>query len=184
MPYNMIFSEFPELETERLLLRKLTEEDSEALYKIMSKEEVMVYYGMYALVEEEQAQIMINNLNCGFESSKSIRWALELKEESTLIGTCGYHNWNKGYARSEMGYELSPDYWGKGYMTEALEAILCYGFNYMELNRVEALVYPENSASKRLLEGLGFMEEGILREYAYFRDVYQDLVMFSLIREK
>lgn len=99
------------------------------------------------------------------------------------MGTCGYHNWNRKHAKAEIGYELSIQSWGKGLMSEALKEMIAYGFESMNLNRIEAVVYPENGASIRTLEKQGFKKEGLLEEYAFFRDVYQDLLMFSLLKK-
>lgn len=179
---NIIFSEFPILETNRLILRQIINEDSLNIYERFSEEEVTKYYGMFPMQAITQAERIINNFNKGFENSISIRWGIQLKHNNLLIGTCGYHNWNKYASRAEVGYELSKDYWGKGYMREALTSIISYGFHFMNLNRIEALVYPENTDSHSLLMKSGFLKEGILREYAFFRDIHQDLVMYSLLK--
>lgn len=176
--------EFPEIETERLILRAIMPEDVESIFDIFSKEEIMKYYGMYPIETTEQAEKLIHNLNCCFEKNIGIRWAIVLKKDNKLIGTCGYHNWNKPHSRAEIGYELSDDYWGQGFMKEVLKAVIPFGFDNMDLNRIEALVYPENTSSNMLLKKIGFEKEGLLKEYTYFRDKYQDLIMFSLLKKK
>ena len=175
---------FPVIETERLLLRQLTFKDLQDVYEVFSKEEIMKYYGIFPLEDIEEVEELIVDFNRGFEKNTSIRWGIELKSSKKIIGTIGYHNFNNRFLRAEMGYELSNKYWHKGYMKEAINAVLYFGFNHMNLNRVEALIYPENIVSRSLLKTLSFREEGLLREYAYFRGQYEDLIMYSLLRRE
>jgi len=178
------FNLFPELESERLMLRQLIRKDIGALYKIYSSEAVMKYYGMFPLEEYHQVERLVLTFQKGFEERRTIRWGIVLKETGELIGTCGYHNMQPRNYRAEIGYEIREDHWNKGYATEAIRELLNFGYEQLGLNRVEALVYPENLASHRALEKLGFNQEGVLRDYAYFRNVFQDLVMHSLLKRE
>ncbi len=173
--------EFPIIETKRLILRSLHATDCHAMLDIFSKESVMQYYGMYPIRTLENAINLINALQNTFYEDRGIRWAMVLKEGNRMIGTCGFHNLSLVQRRSEMGYELNDDYWGLGYAKEAIEAMRDYGTAKLNLHRIEALVYPENEASQGVLERLGFVREGLLRGYAYFRNTYQDLYMYSWI---
>ena len=172
---------FPVIETDRLILREIKANDRIELFKIFSSEAVMKYYGMFPYNSIEEADILISRFSKAFDENKSIRWGIELKSEKVLIGTCGFHNWNKTHRRVEIGYELYNKYWRKGYITEAISEILKFGFEAMEVNRIEALVYPENIPSQISLEKLNFSKEGILKEYCIFRDKKQDLIMYSLL---
>ena len=183
MTYNNNTLIFPIIETERLLLRSIEMEDTISIFHIFSNEEVMKYYGQFPMKFIEEAENLIKMFNENFQNGKGIRWGILLKEENRIIGTCGYHNWNKRHLRAEIGYELSMDSWGRGYMKEALKAIIDYGYEAMDLNRIEAVVYPENKASIKSLINLGFNKEGLLQEYAFFRNTYQDLIMFSLLKK-
>jgi ribosomal-protein-alanine N-acetyltransferase len=173
---------FPVLETDRLVLRKIESTDREALYKIFSSDKIMEHYGMFPYKDMSEVDILISNFSKAFEEQKSIRWAIELKEKRIVIGTCGFHNWNKKHLRAEVGYELNENYWRKGYIFEAITKLLEYAFYDLNINRVEALVYPENVASHLSLEKLGFQKEGLLKEYCIFRDKKQDLIMYSLLK--
>lgn len=175
---------FPILETERLILRQLKIEDAKDLYSYFSDEEVMKYYGMYPIENLMQAENIINNLNKSFEDSNGFRWAITIKGSDRVIGTLGFHNWSKRHFRAEIGYELSKDYWGCGYMREALNRVLIYGFYTLKLERIEGLVYPENLASQKSLEKIGFKREGMLKHYAYFREQFQDLLMYALLKDE
>lgn len=175
---------FPVLETERLKLTKIEPFFLEAFYDIFSREEVMEKYGMFPITELKDAAWFIDRFNESFKGKRSIRWGLILKSENKLIGTCGFHGFNELSSRAEIGYELNDTYWHKGYMSEALDAIIEWGFTAFELNRIEALIYPDNPSSERIASRHGFKFEGCLRQYAYFRNVYQDLNMFSLLKQE
>lgn len=178
-----IFTEFPVIKTERLTLRNLRQDDTEKIFGIFSNPKVMQYYGKFPMKERSEAQELINRFYMAFESNEAIRWGIEVNGSKELIGTCGFHNWRKIHKRAEIGYELNEEAWDFGYMKEAVSAIIRYGFHELELNRIEAIVYPENTSSEELLKKLGFGFEGLLREYAYFREKYQDLNMFSFLKK-
>ncbi len=178
------FDYFPVIETDRLLMRELELKDIGALYKIFSSEHVMEYYGMFPLEEYHQVERLVLTFKNGFDEKRSIRWGITLKETGELIGTCGFHNMQLRNSRAEIGYEIAEEEWNKGYVTEAIKAMIEFGFGVMALNRIEALVYPDNIASNRALEKIGFKEEGLLREYAFFREQFQDLLMHSILKNE
>lgn len=182
MEKQNILAEFPVIETKRLKLRLMASKDAEDVFSIFSSEDVTKYYGMYPMKDISEAEVLIEKFKKSFESFNSIRWGIELKDCNKIIGTCGYHNWNKRHFRAEVGYELNNKFWGNGYAKEAVLAIIEYGFNKMSLERIEAVVYPENIVSENMLKKMNFVYEGYLRKYAYFRDKFQDLNMFSLIK--
>jgi len=145
-------NEFQSLETERLILRPLTNLDLEFVFRHFSDPDV----NRFLLDEEpvttrEQAQAIIDFYSTP-EGKLYNRWAIVRNTDRRAIGTCGFHQWQSVHHRAEIGYDLEKASWKQGIMTEALRVMLQYGFEYMELNRVEALVYPENEASVRLLE--------------------------------
>lgn len=129
-----------------------------------------------------EAEDLILKFHKAFSEQKSIRWGIELREINRIIGTCGFHCWNKNHFRAEVGYELGEAFWNKGYATEAISSILIYGFEFMDLKRIEAIVYPENNPSEKLLLNLGFEHEGLLKKYANFRDRQQDLNIFAILK--
>ncbi|OOM76967.1 putative ribosomal N-acetyltransferase YdaF [Clostridium puniceum] len=176
------FNEFPVIETERLKLRSMTSKDSQNVFGILSSEIVTKYYGIYPMKDISEAEILIEKFDQSFNAGNAIRWGIELKKFNKIIGTCGYHNWSKRHFRAEIGYEVNSSFWGNGYAKEAISSIIHYGFNKMNLERIEAVVYPENKASENMLKKMNFVYEGYLRKYVYFRDKHQDLNMFSLIK--
>ncbi len=175
--------QFPELSTERLILRKMTRRDAKSLFQFWSDHEVTKYMNMSSFKNMEQTLYMIDFLNNLFKNKEGIRWGIVRKEDNALIGTCGFNTWIKRSSRGEIGYELGREYWGKGYATEALKEVLKFGFEETRLNRAEAFVVPEASRSIRVLEKLGFKKEGTLREYGYWNDRYWNEHIYSLLRK-
>ncbi|MCM3129460.1 MULTISPECIES: GNAT family protein [unclassified Paenibacillus] len=175
----------PELKTERLLLRKLTRTDSKEIYTIWSDPKVTTYMNIAAMHSVQEAEDMIDLLDQASKTEDGFRWAIILRESGAVIGSCGYNYWQlQGAFRGEIGYELASSHWRKGYMTEALQAVLQYGFETMGLNRIEALVDPRNTASQQLLHALSFQCEGLLRQLHYTSTGYKDMQMHSILFEE
>ncbi|MGG6310822.1 GNAT family N-acetyltransferase [Paenibacillus macerans] len=176
---------FPQLETERFILRKLTSDDAEDLFRYFSNDEVTKYYDLERLVELKQAEELIQNWNSRYLERRGFRWAITVKSESDrVIGTCGFHNWSQGHYKAEVGYELNPDYWRQGVMTEVLQEIMRFGFEDLGLNRIEAYIDPDNIRSRYLLEKTGFHEEGYLKECFFEKDQFVDAVLFALLKKQ
>lgn len=182
MSIDTVFASFPVLETDRFYLREIREEDSGDVFKFFSDADVMEYYDIEPMKSLDQASTLIKRFTERFSNTLGIRWGIARKEDDKLIGTCGFHNWNKRYNRIEIGYELSKEYWNQGVMSEVLPKLISFGFENLELNRIEALVMPGNKPSLKLLNKFGFSEEGLLHEYALFKGKYTDLVMLSLLK--
>lgn len=172
---------YPILETERLLLRQLTLLDTKDLFEYFSLDEVMEYYDLETFKTLEDAENVIQLFNKEFEEGKGFRWAIELKSEKKVIGTCGYHNWHKEHFKAEIGYELNPKFWKKSYMKEAILPILIFGLETMKLHRVEAFIDPANISSEKLLLSLGFNEEGTMRDFFFEKGKFVDAKIFGLI---
>ncbi|MBM7702833.1 GNAT family N-acetyltransferase [Metabacillus iocasae] len=175
---------FPILETKRLQLRELTLDDVDTLYDYFSNHDVTRYYGMSAFTGIYQAENLITHFEQMARDQKGIRWGIMLKEENELIGTIGFHSKSSLHKRAEVGYELHPAHWEQGYASEALDAVMIYGFAHWQLNRIGAVVFVENEASHRLLQKKGFQREGILREYMVQDDITHDAVSYSLLKKE
>ena len=178
------FEKFPVLETKRLLLRELNIDDAENIYQYLSDSDVIRYLeGNTDTLEE--AMGYITWCRNTFKEKTDIRWGIELKENSKLIGDCGFGHIDEPKRPTELGYMLSKKYWNQGYMSEALGAILYYGFYKLDLHRVQAWTHPENEASGHLLSKYNFVKEGFLREYVYIwhKGVYIDVDMYSLLEK-
>ena len=172
---------FPQLETERLVLREITYDDTEAIFSCFSNDEVTRYYGQDPLVTVEQARGMVAFFAKSFEEKKGMRWGIERKGEKGLIGTLGFNAWSPKHRRAEIGYEILPDYWKKGYMSEAAAEILSYGSETLGLTRIGAIVFIENAGSNNLLLKLGFQREGVLHKYMYQNGKAYDTYVYSFL---
>ena len=177
-----VFDYFPVLETPRLILRRITEADAADLFAVFSDDAVTEHYDLYTFEELEEAYDLVEYFDESYQVERQVRWGIERREDGRLLGTCGFVALYEH--RGEIGYELGRAYWRQGYMREALAALLAYAFTEMEINRIEAMTVPANAGSAALLRSLGFTEEGILREYDYFKEEYQDLRCFSLLRRE
>jgi [ribosomal protein S5]-alanine N-acetyltransferase len=174
---------FPVLETKRLVLRKITKEDAKSILTYLSDEEVMKYYGLEPFKSINDALDEISWYQSIQSNQTGIRWGITLKEHGVVIGSCGFHNFVSQHFRTEIGFELSKEHWGKGIAVEAIEAIISYGFENMSFHRVEALIEPPNLSSQRLVEKMGFIREGLLRNYEFTCGKFDDLFMYSLLKQ-
>jgi [ribosomal protein S5]-alanine N-acetyltransferase len=175
--------ESPTLRTDRLVLRPLRETDAEALFAIFSDERVMRYWSTPPWTSREPAQDMIA-ADLAQTTRDHLRLGIELVESGLLLGTCSLFSINYTCRRAEVGYGLGSFAWGQGYMHEALQSLLEFGFGELDLNRIEADIDPRNSASARTLERLGFTKEGYLRERWIVGDEVSDTALYGLLRRE
>jgi [ribosomal protein S5]-alanine N-acetyltransferase len=176
---------FTVLETERLVLRRITMRDASALFAIFSDQQVMQFYDCEPLSNIDEMKNLIQRFSEWFEKQNGFRWGIELKTEpGTIVGTCGLFSWHKPSRTASLGYELAPKYWRRGIMSEAVCALLFYGFNDLLLNRIRATVTTGNIASARLLEQLSFQKEGLLRQAQFLNGKFDDLFVYALLREE
>lgn len=172
---------FPTLSTPRLHLRKIVPADADALFAIHSDAETMRWYGVDPIIEMGEADKLAELFASWFTAGTGFRWGLERREDGRLIGTCGLFRWNKSWRNCVIGYELARDYHGQGYMREALVSVLDFGFDQMQLHRVQAETHPDNAASIGLATRLGFQFEGVHREQAFWLGSFHDLNCYSLL---
>jgi [ribosomal protein S5]-alanine N-acetyltransferase len=176
------FGVFPQLETERLILREVRPGDADDIFRIFADPEVIRYWGAAPMGSIEEAHGKIAGITTAFREKIGIRWAITRKGDDLLIGSCGHWRLIKQHMRSEIGYDLAPEQWGQGIMPEAVGAILQFGFERMGLHSVEAQIEPNNQGSRRVLEKLGFVQEGYFRENFYFDGTFTDTAVFSLLK--
>ncbi len=175
---------FPKLTTQRLVLRGPMEKDMQPMFDIHTDPDVMRYYGVKPYDTMEKSKKHLDWLTKLHREEIGLRWIITLKDEDTCIGDVGFYDWEKKHSRAEIGYILGKQYWGKGIMTEAIKAALDYGFNEMNLNRIQALIDPRNDASKRVAEKHGFQYEGTFRDYEYEYGGFIDLNMYSVLKRE
>ena len=172
----------PIITTPRTVLRWISEDDIDSLYEIFSDPQVMRYWSTVPLPNREAAVELQREIAEGNESES--KWGVALRDSGTVIGTTTLFNLSLDNGRAELGYAMGRAYWGKGYMNEALEALVSYAFEVMELRRLEADVDPRNAASIRTLERLGFQREGFLRERWHVNGEIQDALFYGLLRHE
>ncbi|KKK39088.1 acetyltransferase [Mesobacillus campisalis] len=174
---------FPTLETERLRLREITNDDAKSIFACFSDENVLQFYGQEAFEHIEQAEALIDFFTNSYKEKKGIRWGIEIKGQQGIIGTIGLNAWSPKHKRAEIGYEIHPDHWRKGFTFEALSKVIEYGFDDFGLTRIGAVVFLDNQASNKLLSKAGFQLEGILRDYMYQNGVAHDTYVYSLLKD-
>jgi [ribosomal protein S5]-alanine N-acetyltransferase len=184
MPSVPIWQNFPRLETERLVLRQIVPSDAPELLRIFSDEETMQYWSCLPFTSVTQADRLVESMAQTLLHGAGIHWAITLRGEDRLIGKCGYNEWRKAHRRGDISYVIDRQHWGKGLVSEALVAILFYGFNQMNLHSVEAGVTPGNEGSTRMLQKLGFKLEGHLKESFLVEDVFVDSLIYSVLRRE
>ncbi len=176
------FLPFPEIRTDRLLLRKMQHEDAAELLFLRSDETVMQFIGREKTKTVEEAAAFIQKINASVDAHESIMWAIALQEEpQKMIGTICYWNVQKDHFRAEVGYILHPQYWNRGLMKEALLAVIDFGFTQMKLHSIEGRINPDNIVSGFLLEKAGFNKEAHFKEDFYFNSKFSDTAVYSLL---
>lgn len=175
--------EFEYIETDRLKLRKITPDVMEYVYSVHTDDELMAFFGITSPeILEKEKQKFRNGLTT-FNRSY-LNFVIIDKQTNTVLGACGYHTWYVEHNRAEIGYGLYDDaHKQKGYMSEAVTAMLAYGFNDMKLHRIEAMTADYNTASIRILEKSGFVYEGRLREHYNVNGKMEDSVLFGLLKK-
>jgi ribosomal-protein-alanine N-acetyltransferase len=115
-------------------------------------------------------------------SQYHVPWGIELKENGKFIGTVHFVWWQPEHHSAEIGYVLSKKYWGKGLITEAARAIISFGFENMNLVRIQARCFVKNKASERVMQKLGMSFEGISRKAMYVKGEHKDLKVYSILK--
>jgi ribosomal-protein-alanine N-acetyltransferase len=177
------FSPFPNLETERLLLRRVDSNDINEIFALRSNPETMKYIPRPLVKTDEDALEHIAMIDSKIDSNEGINWAITLKDNPKLIGVIGHYRIKPENYRAELGYMLLPEYHGKGIVSEAVKEAVKYGFQVMKLNSLEAIIDPDNHASAKVLEKNGFVKEAHLKEYEFYEGRFLDTVIYSILNK-
>lgn len=160
---------FRELETDRILLKNISYEDKSFIFEQFSNDTVNRYlFDAEPLNDIQEAEEIISFYTQP-EPRAQHRWILVNKDNGTKLGTCGFHCWDPAEGCCDVGYDLKPEFWGKGYMQEAMKAILAFAQKDMKVRQIKACIYEENDNSIKLAERMGFIFTGIT-ENVSFRD--------------
>ena len=183
IPWNK--RDFPVLTTARLLMREFNLSDVPAVFEMLRRDDMNEWLETDPLKSIAEAETRVRSRMGLFTDRMGVRWAITHRADpSRVIGSCGYFSVRRGTTTVETGYEIHPDFWKQGLMTEALQAMIQFSFgsqDLMPVHRIEAIVYPENTGSIRLLEKLGFTLEGVRREFGFWKGRYQDVLMYALL---
>ncbi len=179
-----LFKNLPYLETERLKLRKLTMRDAGDVFEYASVPGVSLYVSWTPHRTIADTKSFLKHVLFQYEKGIPTSWGIVLKENNKLIGTGGYLWWATEHSKAELGYVVSDKYWNKGYMTEALKKILQFGFETMNLQRIEARCFVENTASERVMKKCGMKLEGILRSSSFVKGAYRDFKLYSILKSE
>jgi [ribosomal protein S5]-alanine N-acetyltransferase len=153
------FTPFPVLQTARLTLRQLRISDNKKIFALRSNDYVNKYLGRSSSNSIDDAENFIHTINQNIQRNDSIYWAIALKSTDELIGTICLFNFSDDNSKAEIGYELLPEFWGKGIMKEASEKVIEFGIYHISLTSIEAYTHTENESSTRLLEKLNFKKD-------------------------
>jgi ribosomal-protein-alanine N-acetyltransferase len=176
------FHPFHNLETERLLLRRLNNNDVEEVFALRSNPQVMQYIPRPILKSQEEALAHIAMMDEKIENNTGINWGITVKGEEKIMGIIGHYRIQPENHRAEIGYMSLPQYNGKGYITEAIKAVVTYGFEQMNLHSIEAVIDPGNTASEKVLLKNGFVKEAHILENELLEGKFWDTVIYSLLK--
>ncbi len=171
----------PILNTPRLLLDAIAPADTCAFFQMHCDPEVTRYLSMEPLGDDAEAAVLIEALVQRSAAGTELRWAMRRRCDGLMVGTVNLEGAHSPRRRAELGYAVARTQWRQGYAREAIGAVLAHAFGPLHLNRVEALVYAENTPSRALLRSLGFAEEGYLREHAWEKGRFWDDVIYALL---
>ncbi|MGV3547250.1 MAG: GNAT family N-acetyltransferase [Pedobacter sp.] len=168
---NLNFTPFPEVRTKRLLLRQVLPTDAIAVMKIRGNEEAMRYIPRPRAKTKEDALAVVEMLTNGINEGKSINWAISnIENPSEIYGIMGYVNFYPELGKAEIGYMLHPDYWGKGYVPEAILEVEKFGFEQINLQSIEAKIDPRNDNSRKILQRNNYQFDRLVQKEMTFQE--------------
>jgi len=131
--------------------------------------------------EEGMAEEWINSHQQRFEQNEFVTFAVALRPDNILIGTISLHL-NVEHDHAELGYWIGKPYWNRGYGTEAARAVVQYGFEVIGLNRIHAAYLKRNPASGRIMQKIGMVHEGCLKQHVKKWDIFEDLELYGILK--
>jgi len=169
------------LQTARLTLRPMTLADADSLHAIMSDAEVMAFWDVSEIEDIDLTTVILIGQLEQMKARKTAYWAMERTEDQTFVGCCDLSEIDRWHHRAEVGFIVAKSYWGDGYAQEAMSAVVDHAAQALKLRRLTARTHLGNVRSVRLLEKLGFRQEGLLRGYVDREGERRDCLMFGLL---
>jgi RimJ/RimL family protein N-acetyltransferase len=174
----------PTLDTARLRLRPFRAEDRDAIYALHSNARVLRYWDSPPWTEPARADRFLARCDELAREGSGVRLVVETRPGHAFLGWCGLSRWDPGHRSAALTYCLAEEAWGHGYATEAAGALLGWAYDTLDLNRVQAEADTRNHASARVLEKLGFVREGTLREDCVVAGEVSDSWVYGLVRRE
>ncbi|MFC0677022.1 GNAT family N-acetyltransferase [Lysobacter korlensis] len=165
----------------RVRLRAFRDDDLPQFFALHSDPRVMRYWSFAAWTDLSQAQAYFESAKAGRDPDRMLCRVIALPADDRLIGAVTLYAINREQGRAEIGYALSSAHWGHGYAREAVQLVITHAFDVLGLRRIEADIDPRNAASCRLVEQLGFVREGLLRERWHVAGELCDTVLYGLL---
>ncbi|MBQ4601458.1 MAG: GNAT family N-acetyltransferase [Clostridia bacterium] len=178
-----IFDRSPQIETDRLILRHMKPSDARDMYDYAHRPEVTKYLLWAPHDSLEYTRTYLKQVERCYRQGTFHDFGVILKEDNRFIGTCGFARIDEANATAEAGYVLNPEYWGKGLATEALCAVIAFGFEKRGFNRIESRYMVDNHASRRVMEKSGMSFEGVLRQSIFVKDGYEDIGICAILKQ-
>ena len=178
------FKHMPTLITDRLVLRQMTVSDYEDMYDYAKLSELTKYLLWSPHPSTEYSKTFINVVMIRYRSGQFYDWGIEEKESGRMIGTCGFTSIDIEHRKAEVGYVINPDFGGRGYATQAAEAVFEFGFSELDLNRIECRFMKGNDASFEIMKKLGMTFEGYMRDAMYVKGEYRTIGVCSILKEE
>jgi len=163
---------FKELETDGLFLRNISSEDREFIFAVFTNDKVNQYLFDTEPFTDIQGADEIIDFYLQAEPREWHRWVIVRKSDGVKLGTCGFHCWDRSKGCCDVGYDLYPDFWGRGYMSEAMQAIIAFARDDMKVNYINACIYNDNDNSIRLAEKHGFTYKGQIKDEIFRGERY------------
>ncbi|SEQ78056.1 GNAT family N-acetyltransferase [Piscibacillus halophilus] len=177
-----VFYPFPELETDRTILRKLTDADAIDVFAYASQEDVTKNVTWPAHQTIQDSLDFISFAKSRYEDGQVAPWGIYHKHDQKIIGTADFVWWQHHHSAAEIGYVLSPDYWGQGIMPEVVREIIRFGFEEMDLVRIQARCFEENTNSERVMKKVGMSYEGLMKKRFYVKGEHKNLKVYALTK--
>lgn len=180
-PYGMFA--MPTLETQRLILRRITMRDAQDIFAYSRDSDVARHVLWSAQKDISEAKDYCRFMAKRYRNDEPSSWGIIDKKTDKLVGTIGYMDYSEDNGSVEVGYSLAKWMWNGGYMTEALRRVIAYTFESMDINRIEAQHELDNASSGRVMEKCGMVKEGVLRQRLYNKGRYVDVALYAILRE-
>lgn len=176
-----LFDAFPGLETDRFVLRKLTVADAPSLFDMLSHPEVARFTVRKPLNRLTDAVELLRKVGLDYATRRAVRWGIVYQGGNQIVATVGLHDWDRYHRHIAIGFDVLHSEWGKGIGSEVVTAVCAYAFDHLGVHRIEAHVMKGNTPSQKLLESVGFEQEGVFKKRMYKDGRQHDVLVYGLV---